>query len=186
MNLLFGFQGRIGRLQWWLGQLALTIWLVVSFLVLVAVTGFSVGDFESLTDNQKAGVGASLLLFAIAALIPSIWINAATTVKRFHDRNKSGFWFFIIFVPYIGGLWQIVECGFLAGTPGGNDYGVRGGGNSARQMEYEDEQDFDLIDQMINQRREQTHAQPVVERDEPEPSRLVRKNTRPVFGKRGS
>ncbi len=29
-------------------------------------------------------------------------------------------------MPIIGPIWQFVELGFLPGTPGGNDYGVRG------------------------------------------------------------
>jgi len=30
--------------------------------------------------------------------ITMIWINAATTVKRLHDRNRSGSWAFPIFI----------------------------------------------------------------------------------------
>ena len=52
-----------------------------------------------------------------------VWINIASTVKRFHDRDKSGYWFLIVFVPYVGAIWQFVECGFLAGSPGNNGYG---------------------------------------------------------------
>jgi uncharacterized membrane protein YhaH (DUF805 family) len=44
-------------------------------------------------------------------------------VKRYHDRNKSGWWILIVFVPVIGGLWYFIECGFLRGTPGPNTYG---------------------------------------------------------------
>jgi uncharacterized membrane protein YhaH (DUF805 family) len=28
-----------------------------------------------------------------------------------------------VFVPVIGGLWYLIECGFLRGTPGPNAYG---------------------------------------------------------------
>ncbi len=44
-------------------------------------------------------------------------------MKRYHDRNKSGWWVLIVFVPVIGGLWYLIECGFLRGTPGPNNYG---------------------------------------------------------------
>jgi hypothetical protein len=76
---------------------------------------------------QNAG---SILLIMLAIYLLCIWINVAVTVKRYHDRDKSGFWFLIIFVPLIGGIWQLVECGFLSGTAGGNSYGHRGGGNA--------------------------------------------------------
>jgi uncharacterized membrane protein YhaH (DUF805 family) len=51
------------------------------------------------------------------------WITIAVGIKRFHARNKSGVWVLIIFVPVIGGLWYLIECGFLRGTPGPNNYG---------------------------------------------------------------
>ena len=60
-----------------------------------------------------------LLIFGLAAT----WISIAVGIKRFHDRNKSGVWILIIFVPLIGSLWYLIECGFLRGTPGPNDYG---------------------------------------------------------------
>ena len=51
------------------------------------------------------------------------WISIAVGIKRFHDRNKSGVWILIIFVPLIGSLWYLIECGFLKGTTGPNNYG---------------------------------------------------------------
>jgi len=44
-------------------------------------------------------------------------------VKRYHDRDKSGWWVLIIFLPVIGALWYLIECGFLRGTDGNNAYG---------------------------------------------------------------
>ena len=80
MNSLFGFQGRIGRLQWWLGQLAGLVWIVIAMVVLSQVAGAV--DIERLAEGDAAGVGGSFLLFVLAALIPTFWINLATTIKR--------------------------------------------------------------------------------------------------------
>jgi hypothetical protein len=60
-------------------------------------------------------------------LVLAAWINIASTVKRFHDRDKSGIWFLIVLVPYVGGIWQIVECGFLSGSHSINKYGPGSG-----------------------------------------------------------
>ena len=60
-----------------------------------------------------------ILVFGVVAT----WISIAVAVKRYHDRNKSGWWVLIVFVPIIGGLWYLIECGFLRGTPGPNNYG---------------------------------------------------------------
>ncbi len=43
-------------------------------------------------------------------------------VKRWHDRNKSGWWVLINFIPVLG-LWAFVENGFLKGDEFANDYG---------------------------------------------------------------
>lgn len=63
-----------------------------------------------------------VLLMMLAILVLATWVNVAVTVKRYHDRGKSGCWFLIVCVPYVGSIWQLVECGFLAGTPGPNGY----------------------------------------------------------------
>jgi uncharacterized membrane protein YhaH (DUF805 family) len=76
-------------------------------------------------DPQEAlarmGPVTSIVLLLFGILVT--WISIAVGIKRFHDRNKSGVWILIIFVPVIGGLWYLIECGFLRGTVGPNDYG---------------------------------------------------------------
>ncbi|MEO0617658.1 MAG: DUF805 domain-containing protein [Pseudomonadota bacterium] len=111
MNLLFGFDGRITRSQWWLGQLSILLLLVVGAMtIFVLRLSFSISDVA----------GISL---AAGFLVTCIWINLAITVKRYHDHGKSGLWGAILLVPYVGWLWQLIECGFLRGMPGGNAYG---------------------------------------------------------------
>jgi uncharacterized membrane protein YhaH (DUF805 family) len=44
-------------------------------------------------------------------------------IKRFHDRDKSGWWLLISLVPLIGPLWLLVELGFLQGSEGANRFG---------------------------------------------------------------
>ena len=51
------------------------------------------------------------------------WPLVANSIKRWHDRDKSGWWFLIVFVPFIGVAWAIIEKGFLPGTPGANRFG---------------------------------------------------------------
>lgn len=120
MNFLFGISGRIGRLQWWGGQ-AIIISLLIAMFIFVG---------ETLPDSlANATQGQQLSSFGviIAIVVLCIWMNIAVTVKRYHDRNKSGWWFFCGLIPFIGGIWQMVECGFLSGTPGGNEYGPPSG-----------------------------------------------------------
>ena len=44
-------------------------------------------------------------------------------IKRFHDRDKSGWWVLIGLIPIIGAIWLLIELGFLKGTPGPNRFG---------------------------------------------------------------
>ncbi len=118
MNLLFGFQGRINRAKFWLVALAFFVIEVILFAVLGGGAAMSADPQQALASIGPVA-GIVLFLFGLAAT----WISIAVGIKRFHDRNKSGVWILIIFVPLIGGLWYLIECGFLKGTPGPNDYG---------------------------------------------------------------
>jgi uncharacterized membrane protein YhaH (DUF805 family) len=133
-ELLFSFQGRIGRKTYW-------IWNVVYYLMIV---GFAMGM------NVLAPSIAHLILpvFLIVILVPDL----AITAKRWHDRGKSSWWLLLniplvigrmtvpvgdpslagqpsmlqaatSFAALVCGLWILVECGFLKGTDGENQYG---------------------------------------------------------------
>ncbi|WP_137933727.1 DUF805 domain-containing protein [Mesorhizobium comanense] len=128
MNLLFGFSGRIGRGQWWLAQLAILALVIATVAALIHVGGASTGHRLRSFPSERLSV--NLVLLTGAAL--SLWINFAATIKRYHDLDKSGRWSLILFVPYIGGLWVLVECGFFSGSDGNNDYGPPSGANEAR------------------------------------------------------
>ncbi|OBQ58489.1 DUF805 domain-containing protein [Mesorhizobium erdmanii] len=128
MNLLFGFSGRIGRGRWWLAQFAVLILLVVTVAALVHVKGASTG--HRLRAFPSDNPSANLVLLIGAAL--SLWVNFAATIKRYHDLDKSGRWSLLLFLPYIGGLWVLVECGFFSGSDGNNDYGPPPGAEESR------------------------------------------------------
>ncbi len=104
-DLLFKFDGRINRGKFWLG------------VVIVAVVVWIVAIIAALTNSQFMYIVLGIVWLA------AIWPGLALQIKRWHDRDKSGWWVLINFVPIIGGIWALVENGFLAGTPGPNQYG---------------------------------------------------------------
>lgn len=119
MDLFFSFNGRINRAKWWLGSLA----LAVAIIVLLVIVGFLVGGSMKVgPDGQIQGGGAGMVAMIIVYLA-ALWPMLALQVKRWHDRDKSGWWVLINFVPLIGGLWALIECGFLEGTKGPNKFG---------------------------------------------------------------
>lgn len=115
--LLFGFEGRIGRTTFWLTSLVLNVIGAMAY-ALVLVASLGQGGVAALASGHQ---GPSLSLLPVALVMA--WIGFALQVKRWHDRDKSWLWVLISFIPLIGPLWALVECGFLPGTPGGNLYG---------------------------------------------------------------
>ncbi len=106
----FSAQGRVNRQQWWL-RLVLPLYLIFSVLVLV--------DISAGTFYPEIGMGLWTGTFGLIVLFPAIMVH----IKRFHDRDKSGWWLLIALIPLIGAIWLLIELGFLKGTPGPNQYG---------------------------------------------------------------
>jgi uncharacterized membrane protein YhaH (DUF805 family) len=68
-------------------------------------------------------------LFLIALLLVQVflfWCFIAMTIKRCHDRDKSGWFIFINLIPFIGGIWFFIETCCIPGTKGTNQYGTKG------------------------------------------------------------
>ncbi len=116
--LLFSFQGRVNRARFWLVVLAISVLEAVVFGAALGGAAVS-GDPEAAMKAVGPGMGLVLLVVVVVFA----WVALANAVKRYHDRNKSGWWVLIVFVPVIGGLWYLIECGFLPGTAGPNAYG---------------------------------------------------------------
>lgn len=61
--------------------------------------------------------------WSVLFLLSMVWPAVVIQIKRWHDRGKSGHWFFINFIPFIGSFWVLIETSFLRGTVGENRYG---------------------------------------------------------------
>jgi uncharacterized membrane protein YhaH (DUF805 family) len=98
-------RGRITRRTFWLHGVLALLGLGLLLGALLAIAG---------VRSQHAETVVELLL---------LWPALAVSIKRWHDRGRSGWWVLIVLVPYIGWLWALVENGFMPGTPGPNRYG---------------------------------------------------------------
>lgn len=100
-RLLFLFEGCITRLQFWVG-----VGGAVAMLVLAnALTGSELDP-----DTGQRVVTGSFL--STLLLMAGSWVLMAVTVKRLHDRGRSGWWALLYFVPF-GIFWLLVDLGFL-------------------------------------------------------------------------
>jgi uncharacterized membrane protein YhaH (DUF805 family) len=136
INLMFGYDGRIGRLYCFLG-----------FLAFVAIVGFLSG----IAEDATAGTGDIGRYVAFVFIVGTgLWMHSAVTIKRLHDRDKAAGWYLIygiapfgfflaaiyfwtvravelasiLFVlSFVGLIWAIVELGCMRGTDGPNRFG---------------------------------------------------------------
>jgi len=98
--------GRIPRSTFW------KFYAVVYGLLLIL--GF-------ISESEAAPSVTTLVLSGL--MVPVLFMGIIVQVKRWHDRDKSGWWILINFIPLVGGLWSLIECGFLKGTDGPNRFG---------------------------------------------------------------
>ena len=120
-QLLFSFEGRIGRMPFWVATLVM---IVVAVVLNVAIFGAAImsGDPSAL-GATPGSMGGVVSIGALVVAIGMLWIGLAVQAKRWHDLDKSAWWILINLVPIVGGLVTLVMCGFLAGTPAQNRFG---------------------------------------------------------------
>ena len=124
---LFSIKGRIGRRDFW-------IWMAIWAVTMVTLFSLAGGG---LVDLQTAA-------FMLVCLL---WPTAAVTIKRLHDRGKSGLWALLMVLAWmllagnwsmLPGVWQwgvgrfiptliivmmLIDLGAFVGTQGENKYG---------------------------------------------------------------
>jgi uncharacterized membrane protein YhaH (DUF805 family) len=126
-QLLFGFNGRIRRTNYWLGSLGAGFVLgIIACIIIFALGGGAVmlaGNGDNTGQAAGAGLGIVAFILYLAVIVLAVWIHLALQIKRWHDRDKSGVWVLISFIPLVGPFWVLIECGFLDGTPGPNRFG---------------------------------------------------------------
>ena len=115
-HMLFSAQGRIRRRDYWL-------WSIVTFVAYIAIyvgVAIATGSLDKMGSDDEP---LSMLLTQLALAVPSTWVSVCITSKRWHDRDKSGWMYLVLFIPLVGVIWTFIECGILDGTPGSNKYG---------------------------------------------------------------
>ncbi|MFK4873113.1 DUF805 domain-containing protein [Novosphingobium sp. ZW T3_23] len=128
------FKGRSLRIEYW-GFALLNFIVFAVILGISMVLGLSFDAFQQLEQGGDPsalfGAGFFVLvglagIYSLAVFIPSI----AVAVRRFHDRDMSGWWYLGLIVlgviPFVGWIATIasfvITC--LPGTPGPNRFGM--------------------------------------------------------------
>jgi uncharacterized membrane protein YhaH (DUF805 family) len=169
---LFGFEGRINRAKYWYALFASMTFCLVFMAAAASAIGVIFGaavksvhvhifdvfgnppsfPFVASFGNADPETSALIaLIFHVAGapiFVIGVWFLAATTIKRLHDRNKSGWWIvaFLIAPVLLGSIverledesyaatalalatfglnaWAFIEFLFFKGTSGPNRFG---------------------------------------------------------------
>ena len=115
MNMFLSFNGRLRRMHFWVG-------FIILWVVEVIIMAVLIGPAIAAAASSGTGPGP-LAMVGYLLLLVLVWPALALQVKRWHDRDKSRLVGADRFVPIIGALWILIECGFMDGTPGPNKFG---------------------------------------------------------------
>ena len=115
------FSGRARRSELW--------WYVLAYeVVLTVLNGYFISrafagiDANATPQEIGSALGSAMFvpsIVSLALLLPTL----AVIVRRLHDLNKSGFWYFFGLVPVVGVIMLIVWLA-TAGTVGANRFGA--------------------------------------------------------------
>ncbi|MDD7578781.1 MAG: DUF805 domain-containing protein [Elusimicrobia bacterium] len=97
------FKGRATRQQYWM------------FVLFYFILSIVIGIIGAICSDTVNGILSTLLTLGL--FLPSLGIG----VRRLHDTDRSGWWYLLILLPFIGGLVLLVFfC--LPGTEGENRF----------------------------------------------------------------
>lgn len=90
------FNGRASKSEYW--------WFALfSVLVYIGVALLSGGALDEM-GNMSGTATTMFLLVALALLLPSV----AVAVRRLHDTDKSGWFYLVALIPYVGWIILLV------------------------------------------------------------------------------
>ncbi len=117
---VFKFNGRAGRLYWWMAQIVGTFVFALSLEAALVIDGADKGA-DQFDNRILEPSGWCVLALVVLSFLYALFI-LASNAKRLHDRGKSAAWIVIALVPVLGYLWIVIELGFFPGQRSSNRY----------------------------------------------------------------
>lgn len=96
------FAGRARRQEYWM----FVLWNIPIVIVLMVID-FALGSYPVIT-----------WIYTLAVFLPSLGVS----VRRLHDTGKSGWWYLVSLIPFVGWIWMLILMA-TEGHPGANEYG---------------------------------------------------------------
>ena len=120
------FQGRASRSEFW--WFAVFIWIGVLLLQGFMYMSFDTEGMMAAAQDGSFDTGMSFALPIVPLILIIVFIlvtflpNLSVMVRRLHDTNHSGWWYWIALIPLIG-LLVLLYFFVSKGTDGDNDFG---------------------------------------------------------------
>lgn len=114
------FRGRARRREFWMFSLINTVVVILLELpLLLSSMGAAAAGQEDWNPGGLVMLSLVLtVLYALFVFVPSL----AVTIRRPHDTGRSGWWYLINFVPFVGGLVLFIFL-VMDSEPGANKWG---------------------------------------------------------------
>ncbi|WP_019587037.1 DUF805 domain-containing protein [Deinococcus apachensis] len=114
------FSGRARRREYWMFSLINAVVVILLELpLLFSSMGAAVAGQEDWNPGGLVMLSLVLtILYALFVFVPSL----AATIRRLHDTGRSGWWYLINFVPFVGGLVLFIFL-VMDSQPGANKWG---------------------------------------------------------------
>ena len=109
--------GRSRRSEFWFFQLFIYLIGLPLYVIMNAMTPTNNYSSSSNYENYYLVVGL-FLVFILVIAIPQISVS----VRRLHDTGKSGLFYFVSFIPFVGGFILLYLCSVDSGQ-NNNEYG---------------------------------------------------------------
>ncbi|MDX2390827.1 MULTISPECIES: DUF805 domain-containing protein [unclassified Streptomyces] len=97
------FNGRSRRQEYWMFVLC-----TIPVVIVLMVIDFALGSYPVIT-----------WIYTLAVFLPTLGLS----VRRLHDTGKSGWWYLVGLIPFVGWIWMIVLMA-TEGDAGPNAYGA--------------------------------------------------------------
>lgn len=112
------WKGRASRSEFWFFVLFAFLCAIVASII-DGILGTTIKTVNPMTGlEQSAGYGYVYIIVALGLFLP----NLSVMVRRLHDTDRSGWWYWIALIPLVGAILLIVWFA-TKGTAGDNRYG---------------------------------------------------------------
>ncbi|MFK7792614.1 MAG: DUF805 domain-containing protein [Devosiaceae bacterium] len=116
-------KGRFRRRDYWFGMTVVSMILALGLGADFVLRGVQLVLFEGPSGGPgEFNLVPAPLFFGVAGVL-ILWPSLAMGIKRWHDRDRSGWWVLLSFIPIVN-IYAYISMFLLSGTPGINRFGL--------------------------------------------------------------